>query len=181
MNRIKEFRAKYGLSLLQLAHFTGKTAKYISVQETRNSLPSDFAAIIWELETEFEEAVNEINETGNPADSVHTNELLSKLVLQIQQNEDLLLRFQKKLNKLKKKRRNLSVLQGVLNTWKAKKLDTDPDILTKTGPIESGIKVEILRCGPAAQSRIRLKMARVQAEIEAAKEEIVKISPYIRL
>ena len=181
MNKIKEFREKYGMSLLQLAHFTGKTAKYISVQETRNSLPSDFAAIIRELETVFEKAVIEIDEISNPADSVHSNELLSKLVLQIQQNEDLLLRFQKKLNKLKKKRRNLSILQGVLTNWKAKKLDTDPDILTKTGPIESGIKVEILRCGPAAQARIRLKMARVQAEIDAVKEEIVKISPYTSL
>ena len=181
MNRIKEFRAKYGLSLLQLAHFTGKTAKYISVQETRNNLPSDFAAIIRELETVFEETEIENNEISNPADSVYSNELLSKLVLQIQQNEDLLLRFQKKLNKLKKKRRNLSVLQRVLTNWKAKKLATDPDILTKMGPIESGILVEILRCGPAAQSRIRLKMARVQAEIEAAKEEIVKISPFTSL
>ena len=181
MNRIKEFRAKYGLSLLQLAHFTGKTAKYISVQETRNSLPSDFAAIIRDLETVFEEAVTEINEISNPADSVHSNELLSKLKLNIQQNEDLLLRFQKKLNKLKKKQRNLSILQGVLTNWKAKNLNTDPDILTKTGPIKSGIKVEILRCGPAAQARIRLKMARVQAEIDAAKEEIEKISPYTSL
>jgi transcriptional regulator with XRE-family HTH domain len=177
MNKIKEFREKYGMSLLQLAHFTGKTAKYISVQETRNSLPSDFAAIIRELETEFEEAVNENDEISNPAELVHSNELLSKLVLQIQQNEDLLLRFLNKLNKLKKKRRNLSVIQLVSSNWKAKKLDTDPDILVKMGPIESGIKVEILRCGPAAQSKIRLKMARVQAEIESAKEEIVKISP----
>ncbi len=164
------------MSLLQLAYFTGKTAKYISVQETRNSLPSDFAAIIREQETVFEE--NENNEISNPADLVHSNELLSKLVLQIQQNEDLLLRFQNKLKKLKKKRSNLSAIQHVSSDWKAKKLDTDPDILVKMGPIDSSIKVEILRCGPAAQSRIRLKMARVQAEIDATKEEIVKISPY---
>ena len=181
MNRIKEFRSKYGLSLLQLAHFTGKTAKYISVQETRNSLPSDFAAIIRELETEFEEAENENNEIGHPSDLVHSNELLSKLLLQIKQNEDLLPRFQKKLDKLKKKRRNLSVLQQVLINWKAKKLATDPDILTKIGPIKSELDVEILHCGPAAQSRIRMKMARVQAEIVAAKEEIIKISPFTTL
>jgi hypothetical protein len=40
---------------------------------------------------------------------------------------------------------------------------------------------EILKCGPAAQSQIKLKIARVRAEIDVAKAEIIKISQFATL
>jgi hypothetical protein len=181
MNWIKKFRETYGLSLRQLAHLTGKTVKYISVLETRSRIPSTVSATIQELEEVFLVANNEIPETDFPNNALSAATLIQELHRRIERREIQLSRLAEKLKELKKRQRDLLVLQSASSTWKAKKLDTDPDILTKTGPIESGIKVEILRCGPASQARIRLKMARVQAEIDAAKEEIVKISPYTSL
>ena len=178
MNWIKKFRETYGLSLRQLAHLTGKTVKYISVLETRSRIPSTVFAAIQELEEVFLVANSEIPETDFPNNVLSADTLVQELHRRIERREIQLSRLAEKLKKLKKRERDLLVLQRVLTNWKAKKLSTDPDILSKMGPIESGIKVEILRCGPAAQSRIRLKMARVQAEIDAAKEEIVKISPF---
>jgi hypothetical protein len=86
-------------------------------------------------------------------------------------------RLNKKLAELNARQKNLKVLQKVVSRWKAKKQSTDPDTPPKMGPIESGIQVETLRCEPATQVRVRLKMARVQVEILAAKEELIIISP----
>ena len=181
MNWIKKFRETYGLSLRQLAHFTGKTVKYISVLETRSRIPKAVSTAIQELEEMFRIAETEIPESELPHDVLFANTLVLELRLRIERRETQLTRLVKKLNKLKKRQRDLVVLQSASSKWKAQKQATDPDILTKMGPIESGILLEIPRCGPAAQSRIRMKMARVQAEIVAAKEEIVKISPFTTL
>ena len=181
MNWIKKFRELYGLSLYQLALFTGKTVKYISVVETRKQIPASVAHIVEELEELFQLAEGEIPESAITKEVIPTDELVQELLRRIEKKETQLSQFAGQLKKLKKRERDLLVLQLVSSKWKAKKLGSDPDILAKMGPIESGILVENLRCGPAAQSRIRLKMARVRAEIESAKEEIVKISPFTRL
>ena len=181
MNWIKKFREKYGLSLYHLSVFTGETVKYISVLETRKRIPGRIDDIIEELEELFQSAESELAESAVTDGVVQTNDLVEELLLRIEKKETQLSKFGEQLTKLKKRERDLLVLQQFITNWKAKKPATDPDILAKLGPIESGILVETLYCGPAAQARIRLKMARVQAEIVTAKEEIVKISPFTTL
>jgi transcriptional regulator with XRE-family HTH domain len=181
MSWIKNFRESYGLSQLQLAHFTGITRDYIAFIERQRHPPSNLKHLFDELQTEFENVQALADEEEDLSDPIQNAELLKDIRLRIEKKEAQLRRLSKKLAELKERQKNLKVLRKVSSNWKAKKLDTDPDILSKTGPIESGIKVEILRCGPAAQSRIRLKMARVQAEIDAAKEEIAIISPFTTL
>ena len=181
MSWIKNFRESYGLSQLQLAHFAGITRDYIAFIERQRHPPSYLKHLFDELQMEFENVQDQADEEEDLSDPIQNAELLKDIRLRIEKKEAQLRRLSKKLAELKERQKNLKVLRKVSSNWKAKKLATDPDILTKMGPIESGILVEILRCGPAAQSRIRLKMARVQAEIDAAKEEIVKISPFASL
>jgi transcriptional regulator with XRE-family HTH domain len=178
MSWIKNFRESYGLSQLQLAHFAGITRDYIAFIETQRLPPSKLKYLFDELQTDFENVEALADEEEDLSDPIQNAALLIEFKLRIEKKEAQLYRLGKKLAELKKRHRNLKLLKQVSSGWKAKKLDLDPDILVKMGPIESGIKLEIRRCGPAAQSRIRLKIARVQAEIDAAKEEIEKISQF---
>ena len=181
MSWIKNFRESYGLSQLQLAYFAGITRDYVAFIETQRHPPSYLKHLFEELQTEFENAQALADEGEDLSDPIQNAELLKDIRLRLESKEAQLRRLIKKLAELKERQKNLKVLQKLVPLWKAKKQATDPDILTKMGPIESGILVEIPRCGPAAQSCIRMKMARVQAEIVAAKEEIVKLSPFATL
>ena len=134
MNWIKKFRETYGLSLRQLAHLTGKTVKYISVLETRSRIPKAVSTSIQELEEMFRIAETEIPESELPNDILFANTLVLELRLRIERRETQLTRLAKKLNKLKKRQRDLLVLQQFITNWKAKKLATDPDIIAKLGP-----------------------------------------------
>jgi transcriptional regulator with XRE-family HTH domain len=181
MSWIKNFRESYGLSQLQLAHFAGITRDYVAFLETQRHPPSYLKHLFDELQAEFEDVQALDDEQEDLSDPIQNAALLKDIRLRIEKKEAQFGRLTKKLAELKERQKNLKMLQRVVSRWKVKKQAIDPDILAKMGPIESGILVEILHCGPAAQARIRLKMTRVQAEIVAAKEEIVKISPFTTL
>ncbi len=134
---------------MQLSHFAGITRDYIAFIETQRLPPSKLKYLFDELQTDFENVEALTDEEEDLSDPIQNTALLKEFKLRIEEKEAQLYRLGKKLAELKKRHRNLKLLKRVSSDWKAKKLDLDPDILVKMGPIESGIKVEIRRCGPA--------------------------------
>lgn len=178
MSWIKDFRKAYGLSQLQLAQFAGLSRNHLSMLEVRKQIPAGLHTLFLELKQAFDQAdeniTDETVEWSEQKRAATINQIQQRLFRKTEQLE----RLQRQTISLEKRYQNLNRLQQVCLRWRDLKSDSDPAIDTKIAAIQAKRKQEIRKCGPAAQTKIRIRMAILVAEIEISSEEIKYFSGF---
>ena len=171
MSWIKDFRNARGLSQLQLAQFAGISRSYLSVLEGRQSLPTKLNSLFLELERIFTlaDAGTDYNAFVSPPQK--TIGFQSELQLRLEKKVEQIQAFRTQLVKLEKRYHHLLLLRKVCEQWRVLKTGLDPALPAKINVLEANQKTELRRCGPMARAKIRIRIARLEAEAEIISEE----------
>ncbi len=172
MSWIKDFRKARGLSQVHLAQFAGISRPYLSMLESRQSLPPELNALFRELETVFTLADAETDYTAFVSPPQKIMGFQSELQLRLEKKQEQLQALRNQLATLEARYRHLLLLRKVCERWRALKTEIDPALPAKINAIEASQKTELRICGPMERAKIRIKIARIEAETEIFLEEI---------
>jgi transcriptional regulator with XRE-family HTH domain len=171
MSWIKDFRKARGLSQVQLAQFAGISRPYLSILEGRQVLPPELNALFRELELVFTLADAETDYSALVSPPQKFMGFQSELQLRLEKKQEQLQSFRNQLATLEERYRHLLLLRKVCAQWRVLKTGIDPALPAKINAIEASQKTELRRCGPMARAKIRIKIARLEAETEIISEE----------
>jgi transcriptional regulator with XRE-family HTH domain len=172
MSWIKEFRKARGLSQLDLAQFAGISRSYLSILESRKNIPTELNSLFLELEAVFTMADAETDYSAFVSTPQKTSGFQSELQLRLAKKEKQIKALQNQLDALEARYKELLLLRKVCEMWRTLKTGIDPALPAKLNAIEAGQKTELRRCGPMARAKIRIRIARLEAETEIISEEI---------